>query len=82
MMNRLSWNTIRSTYAGQWVELTDTVWSWNSPYPRIANVRHHDLDRSRLLAKIKSDVPLSNSIILHVNLQHRIVQVHQDAAVI
>lgn len=82
MNNRLSWSAIRSAYAGQWVELTDSLWRWNSPYPKLARVRHHATNRNQLLELIKGDSPLEDSIILHVSMPYPMVHIQQDAAVV
>lgn len=55
MQRRLSWNQIKAIYRGEWVELTELDWEWDSPFPKRAVVRHHFADRADLMAAVRRD---------------------------
>ncbi|MCB0339728.1 MAG: hypothetical protein KDD53_08990, partial [Bdellovibrionales bacterium] len=66
MTERLSWSRIKSLYRGQWVELIDFEWDWESHYPAWACVRHHHYDRNELLRLIEQSPAKKETVLLYL----------------
>lgn len=75
---RISWTQLRDLFAGEWVELVDFRWEWNSPTPAWAVIRHHASDRKALLKKIAESGEREDALILYLGATNPLVQ-HQDA---
>jgi len=67
MEQRLPWRLIQEYFQGQWVELVDSEWKWNSAHPSLARVRHHAGSRRELMQQIKKDRLQEGSVLLFIN---------------
>jgi hypothetical protein len=65
MNQRLSWNSLREAFKGQWVEITDYHWESNSPYPKWARVGRFASDRETLLSALR-EAESDDALILFV----------------
>ena len=64
MVKIQSWSGIIAKYDGQWVELIDYDWDWDSPFPRWARVRNHSFSRFELSKMVNRSEKVPNSITL------------------
>jgi hypothetical protein len=55
MDKKLSWEDIRNSFSGLWVELVDCDWDWDDANPRSARVRNYSPDRKKLISKNNRD---------------------------
>lgn len=60
------WTAIKKKFQGQWVELVDLEWDWNSPHPKKARVRHNASQRTRLMSKVNGSDQVEDSVILYL----------------
>ena len=81
MSTRYSWSQIKKEFSGQWVELTDFEWDWNSSHPSQARVRNHASDRNELIALIEFAGKKEGAVILYVGQGHSFVS-HDSAAAV
>ena len=63
-MKRLSWAEIKHKYEGQWVQLVDYEWEWESSFPRWARVKSVSTHRAELKVSDHRD---PESVIVYVN---------------
>lgn len=77
---RISWNQLRDLFSGEWVELVDFRWEWNSPTPAWAVVRHHASDRKALLKKISESGERDDALILYLGATNPLVQNYNTVA--
>ena len=81
-MNKiLSWSDIVAKYNGQWVELVDYDWAWNTSYPRWARVRNHSFSRLELVRAISGSEKVTDSITLFLGAVGSTVDWTEAAAV-
>ena len=66
MNKRLSWNQISDLYSGYWVELVDFEWDWSRAYPEKARIRNVSPNRTSLMATIRTQGEIENSVVLFV----------------
>ena len=76
----LTWNQIKESFSGLWVELIDFEWDWSSAHPRRARVRNFADDRNALLAKIQEQGRNSDSVILYVGSTVPFLRTNHDSA--
>ena len=65
-MEKMSWDSIRENYKGQWVELVAYEWDWNKAFPKWATVRNHSRDRFDLISKIENSEQAQGTVVLFV----------------
>jgi hypothetical protein len=63
---KLSWNTIRDSFSGEWIELVNYQWEWGEATPRWGRVRFHSADRAGLMRQIEAAGEVSDSVVLYV----------------
>lgn len=73
MYSRMSWNRIKELFAGEWVELVDYDWDWNSAFPRSARVRRHASDRNELMAQPATGASSDAPVVLFVGAAAAVV---------
>jgi len=62
----MRWQKIKEVFKGQWVELANFEWDWDSAVPTTAQVVHHAQDREELLQMIEESGAAQDGVILYV----------------
>ena len=79
---RQTWKELREIYLGQWVELVDFDWDWNTPHPTVAKVRNSSSDRTELVELIARTGSLDDSVILFIGgVASSVVELDSSASV-
>ncbi len=69
----MSWSQILAKFDGEWVELIEYDWNWESPYPRWAKVRNHSPSRAQLSELLAASGPVTDSITLYLGAVESLV---------
>lgn len=74
----MSWSQIKKDFNGQWVEMTDFEWDWDSAHPSWAKIRNHASDRNELIAQIEFVGKKDGAVILFIGQANTFVS-HESA---
>lgn len=80
-MRRYSWDQITRRFQGEWIELVEFDWDWNSPFPKWARVRHHSTNKRELQELIHGSSAVEDAVTLFVGPLNLVVD-HTESSVV
>ena len=75
---KMSWNTLKETFEGEWVELVEFEWDWNRAYPLWARVRNCASDRQELIKKVHASGEVADAVIFYIGTTGSVVSLDRN----